>query len=119
MRSFSKSNPLRLGQPALRCLWPDAPIHGQEEIGFLPNVIAPDKVNGVSTNTLTDIRKVRLEKAAALRAAGLDPYPSRSKRTHLAKTILDDFARHENQPVTVAGRLISWRKQGALAFGHV
>jgi len=60
-----------------------------------------------------------LGKAAALRALGLDPYPSRSQRTHYAKPILDDFIGHEGKQVTVAGRLMSWRKQGALAFGHV
>ena len=58
-------------------------------------------------------------KAASLRALGLDPYPSRSQRTHHAKPILDDFIGHEGKQVTVAGRLMSWRKQGALAFGHV
>jgi lysyl-tRNA synthetase class 2 len=73
----------------------------------------------VSTNTLTEIRNVRLGKAAALRNLGLNPYPSRSRRTHYAQTILDDFAGHDGKPVTVAGRLMSWRKQGALAFGHV
>jgi lysyl-tRNA synthetase class 2 len=85
----------------------------------LPNASHPDKVIAVSTNTLTDIRNVRLGKAESLRALGLNPYPSRSKRTHYAKPILDDFAKLENQQVTVAGRLVSWRKQGALAFGHL
>ena len=74
---------------------------------------------GVSTNTLTEIRSVRLGKAAALRNLGLNPYPSRSRRTHYAKAILDDFPGHDGKSVTVAGRLMSWRKQGALAFGHV
>lgn len=73
----------------------------------------------VSTNTLTEIRKVRLGKAAALRGLGLDPYPSRSRRTHYAQAVRDDFAALEGREVTVAGRLMSWRKQGALAFGHV
>ncbi|MEI6782086.1 MAG: lysine--tRNA ligase [Verrucomicrobiota bacterium] len=73
----------------------------------------------MSTNTLTEIRNVRLGKAAALRNLGLNPYPSRSRRTHYAKAILDDFPGHDGKSVTVAGRLMSWRKQGALAFGHV
>jgi lysyl-tRNA synthetase class 2 len=60
-----------------------------------------------------------LGKAAALRNQGLNPYPSRSRRTHYAKAILDDFPGHDGKLVTVAGRLMSWRKQGALAFGHV
>jgi lysyl-tRNA synthetase class 2 len=73
----------------------------------------------VSTTALTDIRQIRLEKAAALRRLGLDPYPARSRRTHYAKTILEEFAQYEGKEVRVAGRLMSWRKQGALAFGHI
>ena len=73
----------------------------------------------MSTTALTDIRNIRLEKAASLRRLGLDPYPSRSGRTHYAKTIHDEFAQLEGQEVSIAGRLMSWRKQGALAFGHI
>jgi lysyl-tRNA synthetase class 2 len=73
----------------------------------------------VSANTLTDIRNGRLAKAASLRALGLNPYPSRSRRTHFTKTVLDDFAKLDGQTATVAGRLMSWRKQGALAFAHI
>jgi lysyl-tRNA synthetase class 2 len=73
----------------------------------------------VATNPLIEIRNGRVAKAAALRAAGLDPYPSRSRRTHYAKTIIDDFAKLDGATATVAGRLMSWRKQGALAFAHI
>jgi lysyl-tRNA synthetase class 2 len=75
--------------------------------------------SAVATNALTDIRNIRLAKAASLRALGLNPYPSRCRRTHYAQAILDDYAGHEGRLVTIAGRLMSWRKQGALAFGHV
>ncbi len=54
-----------------------------------------------------------------MRSLGLNPYPSRSRRTHFTKTILDEFESHEGKTVTVAGRLMSWRKQGALAFAHI
>ncbi len=73
----------------------------------------------MATNPLIEIRNGRLAKAAAFRSIGLNPYPSRSRRTHYAKTILDDFANLEGKTATVAGRLMSWRKQGALAFAHV
>ncbi|MCL5097303.1 MAG: lysine--tRNA ligase [Candidatus Omnitrophica bacterium] len=73
----------------------------------------------MSTNPLIEIRNVRLRKTASLSALGLNPYPSRCHRTHYAKVILDDFAKLEGAQVTVAGRLMSWRKQGALAFGHI
>ena len=75
--------------------------------------------DGVSTNPLIEIRKLRLQKAASARALGLNPYPSRAMRTHYAKKILDDFEALKGASVTVAGRLVSWRRQGALAFGHV
>ncbi len=68
---------------------------------------------------LIEIRNGRVAKVASLRSMGLNPYPSCSKRTHYTKTLLDEFESHEGQTVTVAGRLMSWRKQGALAFAHV
>ncbi|HXC34902.1 MAG TPA: OB-fold nucleic acid binding domain-containing protein, partial [Candidatus Acidoferrales bacterium] len=78
-----------------------------------------DIVITVATNPLVEIRSGRAAKAETLRGMGLNPYPSRSKRTHFARTILDEFASLEGQTATVAGRLMSWRKQGALAFAHV
>jgi lysyl-tRNA synthetase, class II len=73
----------------------------------------------VAANPLIEIRNGRVAKATSLRAIGLNPYPAKSKRTHYTRTILDDFAKLEGQEATVAGRLMSWRKQGALAFAHV
>ncbi len=73
----------------------------------------------MATNPLIEIRQGRAAKAAALRSLGLNPYPARSRRTHYASPILTEFAHHEGQTVTVAGRLMSWRKQGALAFAHI
>jgi lysyl-tRNA synthetase class 2 len=73
----------------------------------------------VATNPLVEIRSGRAAKAETLRSLGLNPYPSKSKRSHFARTILDDFSSLEGQTATIAGRLMSWRKQGALAFAHV
>ena len=73
----------------------------------------------MSTSTLIDMRSGRAAKAAALRDLGINPYPSKSRRTHYAGAVLKDFASCEGQKATVAGRLMSWRKQGALAFAHV
>lgn len=72
-----------------------------------------------TNNPLIEIRSGRVAKADALRKLGLNPYPSKSKRTHYTKQILDGFEALNGQTVTVAGRLMSWRKQGALAFAHV
>jgi lysyl-tRNA synthetase, class II len=73
----------------------------------------------VANTPLIEIRNGRVAKAASLRAIGLNPYPSRSGRTHYTKSIIDDFAKLDGTTATVAGRLMSWRKQGALAFAHV
>ncbi len=73
----------------------------------------------MSTTPLAGLRDARLQKKDALRALGINPYPSRASRTHYAKIVVDDYAGYEGQTVTVAGRLMSWRKQGAMAFGHI
>ena len=73
----------------------------------------------MATNPLIEIRNGRAGKVGSLRALGLNPYPSRSQRTHYTKAILTDFESLQGMVVTVAGRLLSWRKQGALAFAHV
>jgi lysyl-tRNA synthetase, class II len=73
----------------------------------------------LSNLPLAAIRDVRLEKIASLRELGLNPFPSKAHRTHLAKQILDGFDSLEGQTATVSGRLMSWRKMGGMAFGHV
>ena len=75
--------------------------------------------SNVTTTPLEVLRNGRLQKVAKLRELGLDPFPSRSKRTTYSRAILDDYDGWENKPVTVAGRLISWRDQGAMIFGHI
>lgn len=50
---------------------------------------------------------------------GINPYPSQSLRTHYAGSVISDYEELENQSVTVAGRLMSWRSHGALTFGHI
>ncbi len=72
-----------------------------------------------STIPIVELRNVRLNKARSLREKGISPYPAKSLRSHYTRAILDDYDGHEGQPVTVAGRLMSWREHGALTFGHV
>jgi lysyl-tRNA synthetase class 2 len=68
---------------------------------------------------LAAIRGARLEKIASMRALGLNPFPAKAHRTHLAKQIVDGYDALEGQPAVVSGRLMSWRKMGGMAFGHV
>lgn len=78
-------------------------------------------IGGLSLSSfpIVELRNVRLNKIEALRAKGINPFPSRSLRTHYTETIINDYEAHEGQTVTVAGRLMSVREHGALAFGHV
>jgi lysyl-tRNA synthetase class 2 len=73
----------------------------------------------VASNPLEEIRNIRIGKAQSLRQMGLNPFPSKSHRTHYTTEVLGKFDEFEGKEVTVAGRLLSWRKQGGLAFGHV
>ncbi|MGI9023562.1 MAG: lysine--tRNA ligase [Acidimicrobiales bacterium] len=60
-----------------------------------------------------------IEKVRRLRALGIDPYPSTSRRTHMAGDIHERFAELENTAVTVAGRMMSRRGHGRLVFADV
>jgi lysyl-tRNA synthetase, class II len=73
----------------------------------------------LSNLPLATIRGVRIEKIASLRELGLNPFPAKSYRTHMAAEITGNYDALEGQPATVAGRLMSWRKMGGMAFGNV
>jgi lysyl-tRNA synthetase class 2 len=73
----------------------------------------------MSNIPLAAIRGARLEKIAKLRELGLNPFPSQAHRTHSTAEIVTNFASLEGQTVTIAGRLMSFRKMGGMSFGHV
>lgn len=73
----------------------------------------------MSSLPIIELRNTRLHKIEALRAKGINPYPSHCRRTHYAETITSNYELHEGQTVTVAGRLMSLRGHGALTFGHI
>lgn len=66
--------------------------------------------------TLQDYRNERLRKLAELKELGLNAYPSDSHRTHMIGDVTAKFDELEGQTVTVAGRILSLRKFGKLAF---
>lgn len=73
----------------------------------------------MSNLPLAAIRGVRLEKIASLRELGLNPFPAKSHRTHMTAAVASNYEELEGQTATIAGRLMSWRKMGGMAFGHV
>lgn len=78
-----------------------------------------EKKGETSQLPLEQLRQIRIEKLKKLRQLGVDPYPANTSRTNLANEITNGFPKFENKEVTVAGRLTSKRKHGALAFADI
>lgn len=66
--------------------------------------------------TLQDYRDERLRKLEELKALGIDPYPAKTNRDTATKGVTERFTELEGKSVTVAGRVVSLRKFGKLAF---
>ncbi|MDO4271435.1 MAG: amino acid--tRNA ligase-related protein [Candidatus Saccharibacteria bacterium] len=66
--------------------------------------------------TLSDYRNERLKKMNALIELGFNPYPAHTDRTMGAGEIVADFDNVAGTTQTVAGRIVSLRKFGKLAF---
>ncbi|KAL4451821.1 hypothetical protein ABPG75_007483 [Micractinium tetrahymenae] len=100
-------------QPAAGKQQPKQPKQGKQPKG---------KKGGESTSSDEDIRKLRIQKAEELRAAGREPYAYTFPRTHSAAELqslhagLADGAVAEGAAVAVAGRVMSRRIMGKLAF---
>jgi len=69
------------------------------------------------------LEKVRLQKIDELRAEGIEPYPTRAKRTHLSTEAIAEFEAKESEGVevkaTLAGRLRAMRSMGKVSFAHI
>lgn len=66
-----------------------------------------------------DLIRVRKEKLAALRQAGIEPYGGRFDRSHSTQEIINNFADLEGKEVTVAGRLRAIREHGKATFADL
>lgn len=71
--------------------------------------------------SIEELREVRIEKLEKLRAAGIDPYPAESNRTHAIADVRKDFDTLEgkSETVVIAGRVMALRGQGALHFFNI
>src|SRR4030043_1589529 len=80
-------------------------------------------------NELTTLEQNRLEKLEHLRLKGIEPYPTRTTRTHTSQSASRQFeaaeeavARGEQVPpvkAAVVGRLRSMRAMGKITFAHI
>ncbi|MEN9938456.1 MAG: hypothetical protein RLZZ387_5035 [Chloroflexota bacterium] len=71
---------------------------------------------------LNDLQQQRAAKLDRLRAAGIDPYPPRSERTHTISALLQGFdaLAERGDTVTAVGRIVGARRiMGKLAFAHI
>ncbi len=77
---------------------------------------------------LAQLRRERLKKLERLRARGVDPYPTRARRTHTADEALAILTRYREEepkgeapPDTVAlcGRIVGMRVMGKASFAHI
>ncbi len=73
---------------------------------------------------LNDLERLRVDKLHRLQEAGYEPYPHKSYRTHSVAQAIEAFMTAGETPaqlpvVTVAGRLVSNRVMGKLAFSHI
>jgi lysyl-tRNA synthetase class 2 len=73
----------------------------------------------------TNLEKIRLEKIQRLRAQGIEPFPTRSERTHTSQEAVRDFeaaeaaGNTESAPVTLVGRIRATRPMGKITFAHI
>lgn len=68
---------------------------------------------------LEDIIEFRKKKLENLKAAGQDPYPSATNRTHTNQKALNEYGALQGQQLVLVGRMRSLRTMGKLAFAHI
>jgi lysyl-tRNA synthetase, class II len=68
--------------------------------------------------SLEEIRNTRLKKLELLKEKGIDPYPATASPTHTISEVISDFSKYESARtvITLDGRVMSFRAQGALIF---
>ncbi|MGH2460959.1 MAG: OB-fold nucleic acid binding domain-containing protein [Chloroflexota bacterium] len=68
---------------------------------------------------IDDLVRQRLRKLEALRARGIEPYPTTFRRTVVNGEAVADYDRLAGQEVSVAGRIVSRRIMGRASFSHI
>lgn len=68
--------------------------------------------------SIDELKAERIKKLESLRQKGFDAYPAKSTKTHDLSAVLKEFVLLESNrtDITVAGRVMSSRGQGAIAF---
>ncbi|MEA3497122.1 MAG: amino acid--tRNA ligase-related protein, partial [Bacteroidota bacterium] len=71
--------------------------------------------------SINEIRKNRIKKLNAIKSVGICVFPSSVKRTHISVEALKDFNKlaKTKKQIVLAGRLMSIRQHGGLAFANI
>ncbi|MFC1802055.1 lysine--tRNA ligase [Patescibacteria group bacterium] len=72
-------------------------------------------------SSIDEIRQVRIDKLNKLKGEGVDPYPISVNYDFTLGEVLDSFSElsKKAKAIKIVGRIVSLRKQGALAFFHI
>jgi lysyl-tRNA synthetase class 2 len=74
----------------------------------------------MSEQDIHQLKKVRLEKLAALQESGKDPFAlTKYPQTHHSRDIKERFAELEGKPASIAGRVMAKRVMGKASFCNV
>jgi lysyl-tRNA synthetase class 2 len=71
------------------------------------------------------LERIRLQKLEELRAEGVEPYPTRARRTHLSTEAIAEFEAAEKEDserqvkAILAGRIRAMRPMGKVSFAHI
>ena len=77
----------------------------------------PEQDEAAQARALSEQQRIRREKLAKLQAEGRDPFAVvKFDQTHHSAQIKAEFERLENAPVSVAGRIMSFRDIGKASF---
>ncbi|MCG8604375.1 lysine--tRNA ligase [bacterium] len=77
----------------------------------------PDE--NAAVEDLNEVMRMRRQKLSRLVELGVNPYPHNFNRECYSQEILDDQDAYVGKTVSVAGRLMSIRGHGKVAFGHL
>jgi lysyl-tRNA synthetase class 2 len=79
----------------------------------------------MAEDSYSDLEKNRLEKMRRLREKGMEPYPTKTQRTHTSREVIEVFEKNESKEsagtitATLVGRIRSMRPMGKLVFAHI
>lgn len=109
---------------------PRAPVQAARGflLGIHPCHSLMDMEKEQTMTEYNSLEKIRLEKIKELRAEGVEPYPTRSERTHTSAQATAEFEAAEKKAaegespelaITLAGRIRAVRPMGKLTFAHI